>query len=70
VKRWLRRQAEIQDKIQEKSPVKTIRLMVPLCILKNEIQDEIVLKHKYNQGIRAVFVHEIQDTIGISKMVT
>jgi len=62
-KRWRREQSEIQDTIRGKNSIKTIRLMIPMCILKNEIKDEIVLKHKYNQSVRAVFVHEIQDTI-------
>ncbi len=65
-KKRRRKMREIQDKMGGKSPVKTIRLMVPTCILKNEIQDEIHLKHRYNRGVTSVFVHEIQDEIGIT----
>ena len=69
-KKWRREQSEIQDKIDGKDSIKTIRLMVPTCILKNEIKDEIILKHKYSQGVRAVFVHEIKDKIGITEIMT
>ncbi len=61
-----RKMREIQDKMGGKNPVKTIRLMVPTCILKNEIKDEIHLKHLYNRGVTSVFVHEIQDEIGFT----
>lgn len=56
-----RKQREIQDEIERKSSVKTISLSLPTDILKNEIQDEIKLKHKCNRGVTSIFVHEIQD---------
>jgi hypothetical protein len=60
---WRNNKLEIQDKREVKKPLKSIRLMLPTCILKNEIQDEIILKHEYNQDVISVFVHEIQDEI-------
>lgn len=63
-----RKQREMQDKIDRKNPVKSIRLMVPTCILKNEMQDEIHLKLKCNQGVNSIFVHEIKDEIGFQQM--
>ncbi len=62
-KGWRRKRSEIQDERQDKNPIKTIRLVLPSCILKNEIQDEISLKHVYNQGVTSIFLHEIQDEI-------
>ena len=62
-KRWRRGRSEIQDERLVKRPIKSIRLMLPTCILNTEIQDEITLKHKYNRNVTAVFVHEIQDEI-------
>jgi hypothetical protein len=62
-KEWRNKKNEIQDKIEPKKPLKSIRLILPTCILKNEIQDEILLKHECIQGVTSVFVHEIQDEI-------
>lgn len=62
-KRWRRGRAEIQDEIASKKSVNSPRLMLPVCILKAEIQDEIRLKYKSHQEVTAVFVHEIQDQI-------
>ena len=62
-KRWRRGRAEIQDEIASKKSVNSLRLMLPVCILKDEIQDKIRLKYKPNQEVTAVFVHEIQDEI-------
>lgn len=62
-KGWRRKRAEIQDEIANKKPTESTRLMLPVCILKAEIQDEIRLKYKRHQEVTALFVHEIQDEI-------
>ena len=69
-KRWRRGQAEIQDEIANKKPVESARLMLPVCILKAEIQDEIRLKYKCHQEVTALFVHEIQDEIYFTRSLT
>ena len=62
-KKWRRGGAEIQDEIVKKKSAESTRLMLPVCILKAEIQDEIRLKYKNHQNVTATFVHEIQDEI-------
>jgi hypothetical protein len=46
-----KKEAEIQDKIPLKKPLKTIRLAIPLEWLKNEIQDEICLVKQCGCGV-------------------
>lgn len=62
-KKWRRGRAEIQDEMTNKKPMESTRLMLPVCILKAEIQDEIRLKYKRHQEVTALFVNEIQDQI-------
>jgi len=62
-KRWRRGRSEIQDEMAQEKSVESMRLMLPVCILKDEIQDEIRLKYKNHQDVRALFVREIQDEI-------
>jgi len=69
-KRWRRGRSEIQDEIANKKSVESIRLMLPLCILKAEIQDEIRLKYKRHQEVTALFVHDIQDEIYFTRSLT
>jgi len=68
-KRWRRSRSEIQDEISNKKAIESTRLMLPICILNTEIQDEIRLKHKYNRDVTAVFVHEIQEEIYFTRSI-
>ena len=54
-KRWRRGRSEIQDEIAKKKSAESMRLMLPVCILKAEIQDEIRLKYKNHQNVTATF---------------
>lgn len=56
---------EIQDSVPGKSPMKTITLQVPVKLLKDEIQDSIVLNLPVVIGsyARVVKGREIQDSI-------
>ena len=68
-KQWRRVRSEIQDEIARKKSVEPTRLMLPVCILKAEIQDEIRLKYKNHQAVTALFVHEIQDQIYFTRSI-
>lgn len=60
-RRWRAKRREIQDEIPSKTPIKTIRLVVPVKWLQGEIQDEIRLVRQCGCGF-FVTGREMQDT--------
>ena len=57
-RQWRAKRREIQDEIPSKTPIKTIRLVIPVKWLKGEIQDEIRLVRQCGCGY---FVTRQQD---------
>ena len=53
-RRWRARRREIQDKIPLQSPIKTLRLVIPVKYFKGEIQDEIRLVRQCGCGFFVV----------------
>jgi hypothetical protein len=49
-RRWRAKRREIQEEIPCKSPIKTIRLLIPVKYFKGEIQDEIRLVRQCGCG--------------------
>jgi hypothetical protein len=63
-----RKRGEIQDEISPKSPMKTIRIVVPAKWLRGEIQDEIILAKRCGCGFFVCgWEREIQDEIAYAK---
>lgn len=61
-KQWrARKRSEIQDEIPSSKPVKSIRIVVPVKWLKDEIQDEIILATRCQCGFY-VTGRGVQDT--------
>lgn len=57
-RQWRAKRHKIQDEIPSKTPLKTIRLVIPVKWLKGEIQDEILLVRQCGCGY---FVARQQD---------
>jgi hypothetical protein len=61
-KQWrAEKRSEIQDKIPHSTPVKSVRIVVPVKWLKDEIQDEIILARRCRCGFY-VTGRGVQDT--------
>ena len=61
-KQWrAQKRSEIQDEIPSSKPVKSIRIVVPVKWLKDEIQDEIILARRCQCGFY-VTGRGVQDT--------